>query len=177
MASKMGTLMTKKIVVSVIGPNDSAATDAIIKFGEQLGAALAGEGYVICCGGMGGLMAAVCRGAKEAFPDFFGTTMGILPGKDASEANEWCDLAIPTGLGVARNTLVVQTGEVAIAVGGGAGTLSEIALAWQLGKKIICINHLGGWSGKLAGQILDPRRDEAILSANTIEEVLALIRE
>lgn len=168
-------MIEKKLVVSVIGPNDSACSEEISQFGEALGKALAKAGHVVCCGGMGGLMAAVCKGAKAESTGFFGATIGILPGKDSSQANPWCDIVIPTGLGIARNTLVVQTGEVVVAVGGGAGTLSEIALAWQLRKKIICINHLGGWSEEMAGRILDYRQDEPILTAATVEEVMALI--
>lgn len=169
-------MTAKKVVVSVIGPNDSACTDEIARFGESLGRALAEAGHVVCCGGMGGLMAAVCKGAKAANPDAFGTTIGILPGNDAAEANPWCDIVIPTGLGIARNTLVVQTGGVVVAVGGGAGTMSEIALAWQLGKKIVCVRGLGGWSDEMAGRLLDSRHSQPVLAADTVAEVLALIR-
>jgi uncharacterized protein (TIGR00725 family) len=93
---------------------------------------------VLVCGGLGGVMEAACRGAKGAG----GTTVGILPGTDRSEANEFVDVAIPTGLGEARNALVVRTAHALIAVGGGYGTLSEIALALKAGKRVV---GLGSW--------------------------------
>jgi uncharacterized protein (TIGR00725 family) len=78
-------------------------------------------------------MEAACRGAKEAG----GTTVGILPGADRSDANEFVDVAIATGLGEARNAVVVRSSDALIAVGGGYGTLSEIALALRTGKRVV----------------------------------------
>jgi uncharacterized protein (TIGR00725 family) len=93
---------------------------------------LAERGAVLVCGGLGGVMEAACRGAKEGGA----TTIGILPGSDRSAANPFVDLAIPTGLGEARNALVVRSADALIAVGGGYGTLSEIALALKAGKRV-----------------------------------------
>jgi uncharacterized protein (TIGR00725 family) len=90
------------------------------------------------CGGLGGVMEAACRGAKDAG----GTTVGILPGTDREAANRFVDIAIPTGLGEARNALVVRAADALIAVGGGYGTLSEIALALKAGKRVV---GLGSW--------------------------------
>jgi uncharacterized protein (TIGR00725 family) len=78
-------------------------------------------------------MAGACRGAKAAG----GTTVGILPGNDRVAANEWVDVAVSTGLGEARNALVVRAADAVVAVGGGYGTLSEIALALKAGKPVI----------------------------------------
>ena len=83
-------------------------------------------------------MEAACRGAKEAG----GTTVGILPGSDRAAANEFVDVAIPTGMGEARNTLVVRAADALVAVGGGYGTLSEIALALKAGKRVVGV---GSW--------------------------------
>jgi uncharacterized protein (TIGR00725 family) len=83
-------------------------------------------------------MEAACRGAKEAD----GLTVGILPGSDRSHANPFVDVALPSGLGEARNVLVVRAADVVIAVGGGYGTLSEIALSLKAGKRVIGI---GTW--------------------------------
>ena len=83
-------------------------------------------------------MEAACRGAKEAD----GLTVGILPGADRSEANPFVDVVVPTGLGEARNALVVRAADAVIAIGGGYGTLSEIALALKAGKRVI---GLGTW--------------------------------
>ena len=87
---------------------------------------------MLVCGGLGGVMAAACRGAKAAG----GTTVAILPGLEREDANEWVDFAIPTGLGEARNALVVRAADALVAVGRGWGTLSEIALALKAGKPV-----------------------------------------
>ena len=94
---------------------------------------------MVVCGGLGGVMEAACRGAKQAG----GTTVGILPGSDRAAANEFVDVAIPTGMGEARNALVVRAADALIAVGGGYGTLSEIALALKAGKRVVGI---GSWA-------------------------------
>jgi uncharacterized protein (TIGR00725 family) len=88
---------------------------------------------VVVCGGLGGVMEAACRGAKEAG----GTTVGLLAGSDRTHANAYVDVAVPTGLGEARNALVVGTADAIVAVGAGYGTLSEIALALRAGKPVV----------------------------------------
>jgi uncharacterized protein (TIGR00725 family) len=93
---------------------------------------------VLVCGGLGGVMEAACRGAKEAGA----TTLGILPGTDRAAANPFVDVAVPTGLGEARNALVVRAADALVAVGGGYGTLSEVALALKAGKRVV---GLGTW--------------------------------
>jgi uncharacterized protein (TIGR00725 family) len=98
-----------------------------------VGRELARRGAIVVCGGLGGAMEAACKGAKEAG----GTTVGILPGGDRADANQWVDVAIPTGLGEGRNALVVRAADALIAVGGGYGTLSEIALALRRGTPVI----------------------------------------
>jgi hypothetical protein len=103
-----------------------------------VGRLVAERGAVVVCGGLGGTMEAACRGAKQAG----GTTVGILPGLDRSQANPFVDVALPTGLGEARNVLVVRAADAVIAIGGGYGTLSEIALALKAGKRVI---GLGTW--------------------------------
>jgi uncharacterized protein (TIGR00725 family) len=93
---------------------------------------------VLVCGGLGGVMEAACRGAKESG----GTTVGILPGTDRSAANPYVDVAVATGLGEARNALVVRAADALVAIGGGYGTLSEVALALKAGKRVV---GLGTW--------------------------------
>jgi uncharacterized protein (TIGR00725 family) len=119
--------------VAVIGPGDEPTVAA-----PEVGRLLAERGAVLVCGGRGGAMEAACRGAKEAD----GLTVGILPGSDRSGANPFVDIVLPTGLGEARNVLVVGAADVVIAIGGGYGTLSEIALALKAGKRVI---GLGTW--------------------------------
>lgn len=100
---------------------------------EEVGRLLAAEGAVVVCGGMTGVMEAACRGAKRSG----GTTVGILPGHDRSDANPYVDVAIATGMGEMRNALIARTCDVLIAIGGEFGTLSEIALALKLGKPVV----------------------------------------
>ncbi len=88
---------------------------------------------MLVCGGLGGAMESACRGAKQAG----GLTVGLLPGSDRSDANPFVDVALPTGLGEARNALVVGAADAVIAVGKGYGTLSEIALALKAGKRVV----------------------------------------
>ena len=103
---------------------------------------IARHGFSLVCGGLGGVMEAACRGAKEAG----GITIGIIPTADKRDANPYCDLIIPTGLGHARNVLVVHASDALVAVDGETGTLSEIAIALKVGKPIVGINtwELGG---------------------------------
>lgn len=109
--------------VAVVGSAD--ATAAQDSTAEEVGRELADLGVIVLTGGRGGVMAAACRGARSRG----GTTVGILPGLDRAEANEWVTIAIPTGLGELRNGLIVRAADVLIAVGGAYGTLSEVALA------------------------------------------------
>jgi uncharacterized protein (TIGR00725 family) len=105
----------------------------VVEAAEAVGAELGRRGAVLVCGGRGGAMEAVCRGAKGAG----GTTVGILPGSDRREANEWVDVAIATGMGEMRNAVVVRAADALVAVGGAYGTLSEIALALRTGTPVV----------------------------------------
>ena len=109
--------------VSVIG--GSTVTEAEAELAADVGRLLAQRGHSLVCGGLGGVMAAACRGAREAD----GHTVGLLPGEDREAANEHVVEAIATGLGHARNALVVMNGDAVVAVDGGAGTLSELGFA------------------------------------------------
>lgn len=116
--------------VSVIG--GSTVDNSTYKRARSVGEALAGRGHTVVCGGRTGVMEAVCRGASEAG----GQTIGILPETDPDTANEYVDVPIATGLGNARNALVVHNGAAAIAIDGRYGTLSEIALALDAGLPV-----------------------------------------
>ncbi|HLY50325.1 MAG TPA: TIGR00725 family protein [Solirubrobacteraceae bacterium] len=122
--------------VAVVGPGQATADQE--RMAEAVGRGLAERGAVVVCGGLGGVMAAVCRGAGSAN----GRTVGILPGNDRSEANPWVEIVIATGLGELRNGLIVRNADAVIAVGGGHGTLSEIALALKAGLPVL---GLGSW--------------------------------
>jgi uncharacterized protein (TIGR00725 family) len=117
--------------VAVIGPGE--ATPEQMRQAWLVGAHLARRGVVVVTGGLGGVMAAASRGAAEAG----GLTIGLLPGADATAANPWVLVAVPTDLGQARNALVVGAADVVLAVGGGWGTLSELALAVRAGVPVV----------------------------------------
>jgi hypothetical protein len=120
--------------VAVVGPGEATQSEA--EHAEAVGRGLAVAGAYVVCGGLGGVMAAACRGASAGG----GISVGILPGVDRAAANEWVSVAIPTGLGELRNGLVVRAADVLIAVGGGRGTLSEIALALKVGVPVLGID-------------------------------------
>jgi uncharacterized protein (TIGR00725 family) len=127
--------------IAVCAPGD--ATEDELLLAGAVGRLLAERGCTVVCGGLGGAMAAASRSAKEAG----GVTIGIIPGYDDRSANPWIDHVICTGMGQARNALVVATGQAVIAVGGGWGTLSEIALAIRMERPVVL---LAGWASLLA---------------------------
>jgi hypothetical protein len=128
----------------VIGPGD-AGPGEVFETAEEMGRLLAEAGAVVVCGGLGGVMEAVCRGARSAG----GLTLGILPGSDRREANPYVEVAVPTGLGEARNALVVRSADVVVAVAGGYGTLSEIAFALRDGTPVVGV---GTWELARGGE-------------------------
>ena len=161
--------------VSVIGPNKSTCTDEIYSLGLELGRELAQRDLTIISGGMEGLMEAVFKGAHSYDNYRLGTTVGIIPFLEKERANQYCDVIIPSGIGFARNQIVVSSGDIIIAIGGGAGTMSEIAFAWQFNKKVICYSGFGGWSEKLAGLDLDNRKSNLLQEANSIQAILSIL--
>jgi uncharacterized protein (TIGR00725 family) len=118
------------VYIAVVGA--SAATDENLGEAEAAGRRLAELGAIVVTGGRGGVMEAACRGAKSAG----GTTVGILPGMDRSDANEFVDIGLPTGLGELRNGLVARAADALVAIGGAWGTLAEIAFARAAGKAV-----------------------------------------
>lgn len=128
----------RPIYISVIGAGN-AAPESALRDAEEVGRLLAAHGAVVVCGGLNGVMEAVSRGANQAG----GRTIGILPGNDHESANEWIDIPIPTGLGHARNTVVVKTGDAVIAIAGAFGTLSEIGHAIADNKTVVGLSTWG----------------------------------
>lgn len=146
--------------VAVAGPGECGPATAHLA--EAVGRGLAERGAVVVCGGLGGVMEAACRGAKLAG----GKTVGILPGTDRGSANAWVDVALPTGLGEARNTLVVRAADALVAVSGEFGTLSEIAFALKAGKRVV---GLGTWELAKQGERVD-----AFVRAESPDEAVRL---
>ena len=149
---------------AVIGGGDCSLAEA--KVAEEVGRELAGRGATVVCGGLGGVMEAACRGAVAGG----GRTIGILPGGSREGANPYVQVPIVTGMGYARNVIVVRSAQAVIAVGGSYGTLTEIACALQSGIPVI---GLDTWSLSRDG-----RRDRSIVTASgpiqAVEKALAL---
>jgi uncharacterized protein (TIGR00725 family) len=124
--------------VAVIGDGDPSGPDAqrILEWAEEVGQLLARGGATVITGGLGGVMRAASRGAAGAG----GRTIGILPGEDPGDANEYVQVSIPTGLGVVRNLVVVTAADAVVAVGGRHGTLSEIGLALRQGRHVVTLS-------------------------------------
>lgn len=133
-------------MVAVAGPGRADAE--LEAQAEHVGHLLAGRGATVVCGGLGGVMEAACRGARRGG----GLTVGLLPGTDRAAANPYVDVALPTGMGEARNVLVVRAVDVLIAVGGAYGTLSEIAFALKTGTPVV---GLSTWELGKAGRPFD----------------------
>ena len=151
------------MLISVVGGGN--ATPEAYKAAEQVGVELAGRGVTVVCGGLGGVMEAVCKGARAAG----GHTIGILPGPDPAEANPYVEFPIATGLGYVRNVIVVRAGKAVIAIDGNHGTLSEIAFALTYEIPVV---GLDTWELSQGGQV-DTRVLRAKNPVDAVEQALA----
>ena len=147
------------MMISVIGSGETSSA-ALIRTAEEVGRELAERGATVVCGGLKGVMEAVCKGAKDGG----GVTIGILPSNDPLTANPWIDYAICTGMGYARNAIVVKSGRAVIAIGGAFGTLSEIGHALGDGIPVIALNT---WSLARNGE-----DDNSMIKASTPREAV-----
>ena len=130
-------MRNQKITISVVGGHDKDAE--VEDIAHKVGILVAKVEAVLICGGLGGVMEAASRGAKEAG----GTTIGILPGKDKADANPYIDIALPSGIGYARNNVVACSADIIIALPGSDGTSSEISYGLVYKRPVI---DLGGWN-------------------------------
>lgn len=146
-------MMRKKKRIGVIGGGKT--NEKYLRVAFEVGRLIAEKGAILVCGGLGGVMEATSRGAKQAG----GVTLGILPGNNFYEANPYIDIPIATGMGYSRNSLVAMNSDVIIAINGKYGTLSEIAFGCIYGKKVIGI---GTW------------KIEDVITAKTAEEAVEL---
>jgi hypothetical protein len=126
------------VQIAVVG--DGKASGGLYDLARRVGAEVANAKAILICGGLGGVMEACARGAKE----HGGLTIGILPGEDSSEANRYIDVKVVTAMSHARNAIIARSADAVIAVGGKFGTLSEVALALKMGKPVILLEESGG---------------------------------
>jgi len=173
--------MSRRLILSVIGDGTVMEGSPQYELARRLGALAISARFRVACGGLGGVMEAACRGAHESPEYREGDTLGLLPGLEPEQANPWVDIPIATGLGHLRNALVAKA-DVVVAIGGKAGTLSEIALAWIEHRPIIALGAVG-WSGKLAGAAVDDRRlpddpaGERVHAAASADEAIRIATE
>jgi len=160
-----------KGIISVIGASDIDKKTEDITI--EVGRLLAQNKFIIACGGLSGVMEAVCRGAKEEN----GLTIGIIPHVEKSMANKYIDIVIPCPFSQARNIVVVLCGDACLAISGKAGTLSEICFAWIYQKPILALTSVKGWSSKIANQKLDDRRLDMVYGVETPLEAIMKIKE
>lgn len=160
-----------KGIVSIIGASEIDIKTEKLTF--ELGKLLAQNKYAVACGGLSGVMEAICKGVKEEN----GLTIGIIPFIEKSAANKFVDIVIPVPFSQARNIVVVLTGDICIAIGGKAGTLSELCFAWIYQKPIIALSNISGWSSKISNQQIDDRRPDKIHGVETPQEVIRKIDE
>lgn len=158
----------------VISGRGDALSPELHALAHDVGKLAITAGFRIATGGLGGVMQAASEGARTAPTYREGDVIGVLPGADPGGANRFVDIPIPTGMGEARNVVLVAMADVVVALGGGAGTLSEIALAWRLGKPVIALRTSAGWATELAGRALDDHRSDAILAADSAAHAIDL---
>jgi uncharacterized protein (TIGR00725 family) len=160
-----------KGIISIIGASeiDKETEEMSIEMGRLI----VKNNYILSCGGLTGVMEAVCKGAKEEN----GLTIGIVPSTDKNMANKYVDIVIPCPFSQARNIIVVLSGDACIAIAGKAGTLSEICFAWIYNKPIVALTSVEGWSSKIANQKLDDRRSDMIYGAKTPQEAIEKINQ
>src|SRR3989338_533854 len=168
----------KKLQIGVIGsagfeeyptqkPNKKA-----YRIAYEVGKLIALNNAILICGGKGGIMENACRGAKEKN----GTTVGIISGNKRGKANKYVDVEVVSGIiNCAEESLIISMSDGIIAIGGGSGTLQEIATAYRNKKPIVTIKGIKGWADKLAGSFIDERKLVKIEGSNSAEEAVSLL--
>jgi uncharacterized protein (TIGR00725 family) len=173
-------MSVRPVVIAVVGDAALAADDPKASLAERFGTLVADEGWRLLTGGLGGVMEAASRGARASLRCGPGGVIGLLPGTDSGSANPFVDVAIATGLGHGRNIIVAQADAV-VAVGGGAGTMAEIAFAWMY-RRLILAFRVDGWSGRVADTRIDERvrypgiADDRVFGVSHAHEAVSLIK-
>ena len=170
----------RRAVISVIGDAGVQPGSATYEMACDVGRLAVDAGFRVMTGGLGGVMEAACKGAHASALYREGDTIGILPQLDPAAANPWVDIVLATGLDHARNTLVANADAV-VALGGGAGTLSEMAFAWMFKRLIVAVRGLG-WADRLGDQRLDARArcdldDDRVYSAEDGHQAMLIVVE
>ena len=157
----------------MIGNNDNGCTPELEKLAYDMGSNIAKSNSVLITGGLGGVILAASHGAHDAG----GLIVGIIPQNDFSLANEFCDIVIPSGMGLMRDFLNALSADGVIVIGGGSGTLSEICAAYMYKKPIVALKNSGGTASKYADQFLDHRKNVQIIGVETADEAIKYVLE
>lgn len=171
-----------KPLIAVIGDARVACGSQKYRLAEELGKSLVDNGCRVVTGGLQGVMEAASKGAASSANHQYGDILGILPGFDPSQANQYVDICIPTGLDISRNSVVANVDAI-VSIGGGAGTLSEIANAWALFRLVIAYRDVSGWSGKLADTRIDERcrypeiAEDCVYGVTSAVEVIGILNK
>ncbi len=176
-----GDRLNDRPLIAIIGGGDIEEGDPKYELAFELGKALIDNGYRIITGGYGGIMEAASRGGRASEKHSSGDIIGFLPSMYGEGANRFVDIVIPSGLGIMRNSVIANSDAV-VAVGGGSGTLSEMAFAWQFGRLLIAY-RVEGWSGKLADYPIDGRerapnvQNDRVYGVEAADDVLEVLSD
>ncbi len=167
--------MPRRKQILVIGYDKDHCPEIAYRAAYQVGLEIARRGAVLVSGGLGGVMEAASRGAQDGE----GFVIGIIPQEEKQMANEFCDAVIATGIGHARDFLNAYSADAIVVVGGGAGTMIEVAAGYQQKIPIVAVRGTGGMADRLVDTYLDDRKRERILGENSpqkaVETAFALI--
>jgi len=163
--------MKRKAQILVIGYNADSCTRNAYDVAYDVGKEVAKSGAILITGGLGGVMEAASKGARDAN----GIALGIIPFEEFSEANEYCDIVVCSGMGYARNFITAYSADGVIIVGGGIGTLIEAGIAYMKKKPVVAVAGSGGVADQYAGKYLDDRKLVKISSANSPKEAVDFI--
>jgi len=175
------TAETRRHLVAVVGDAKLPPDDAKLEIAREVGKLLVDAGCRVITGGLGGVMAAAMEGARRSSRHVDGDTIALLPGHDPADASDSADIVLATGLNLGRN-IVLANSDAVIAIGGGAGTLSEIAFAWQLRRPVVGL-AVDGWSRRLGATRIDHRQrqpevpDDQIFVADTAAQAVSVVLE
>ena len=163
--------MQRRHQILVIGHNNDGCTPEHEGAAYDAGLHIARSGAVLITGGLGGVMRAACHGSHDGG----GLSVGILPQEDHDSANEFCDVVIPTGLGLTRDFINALSADGIIIIGGGAGTMSEVCAAYLHGRPMVAIKGTGGTADQVAGNYLDHRKKIIVREAESAQEAVEII--
>ena len=159
-------------IIAVIGnADDSHVSKKVERIAYEIGEQIAKSGSVLICGGMGGVMKAACKGALSKN----GVTIGVLPFLNKKIANKFVKIVLCSGMAIGmRDSIIIHSADATIALGGGSGTMGEIALAYMYKKPLIAVTGTGGWANKLEGRYIDERKKMKVMYAKTAKEAVML---